>query len=110
MKQAEFPNNMIGRGHLLPNRVALKVIASVFVLYVTMSAVLKNLAPYLYPTSALPSAIFRVEAIALMPAMMIGIGLSALQADKLSFPKILIRSFVASLLASTMVAFGFPIF
>ncbi|HEY3874452.1 MAG TPA: hypothetical protein VGM92_03170 [Candidatus Kapabacteria bacterium] len=87
----------------------LKVAGCIITFYVTMLVVLKILAPMLHGSVASNSAIFRVEAIALMPTGMIGIGLLALRAN-LPWWKLLVRSFVGSLLASSFVAVILPYF
>jgi hypothetical protein len=94
---------MMDESQLSSTTLALKVLGCVISFYVTMDVVLKVFGPLINGSAASQSAIFRVEAIVLMPAGMIGIGLLALRAN-MPWWKLLVRSFVGSLIASSFVA------
>jgi hypothetical protein len=94
----------------LPNQLTMKVFAVVMTSYITMQLVMKNLTPLIYGAAATQSAIFKVEAIALMPALMIGTSLLAMRAETLSLKRMLLTSFLATLGASCIESFAFPVF
>lgn len=73
-----------------------------------MVVVLKSLAPYIHPEIANHAEVFRIQAMVLMPPMMIGIGFMALNVDKLSLKQVFLRSLLASLAGSLIIAIGFP--
>ncbi|HEX5316756.1 MAG TPA: hypothetical protein VFX22_08900 [Candidatus Kapabacteria bacterium] len=101
--------SMIDESQLSNTSRELKVMGCIITFYATMHMVFKIFAPMLYGSAASQSAIFRVEAIVLMPAGMIGIGLLALRAN-MSWSKLLLRSFAGSLIASIGVAALLPYF
>lgn len=100
---------MVDESQLSNRTLELKVAGCIITFYVTMQVVLKVFAPMINGSAASHSAIFRVEAIALMPAGMISIGLLALRAN-LPWWKLLVRSFVGSFFASCLAAAILPYF
>ena len=95
---------------VLPNKLYFKVFAVIMTSYIIMQLVMKNLTPLIYGVAATQSAIFKVEAVALMPALMFGTGFLALRAETLPLKKMILLSFLGTLGASCFESFAFPVF
>lgn len=86
----------------------LKVFGIVMTTYITMTAVLKLFTPILYGAVATHAAIFKVEAVGMMPSFMMLTGFLALRVKTEPFKTLWLLSLVGSLGVSCVMAIGLP--
>ena len=95
----------------IPADLAMKVSVYGLTLFLPMVIVMKYLSPFIYGPAATQAVINQTIITIIMPGMMIGMGMLALQVQSMSWGKLLLRSILISLGVSCFAAAaGIPIF